>query len=280
MKIYSLIAVIAIIAKGIDCNTEVVTHHAGGRANIDEWGWRQKEEYRSLSEKELQDTVERLRQQLLQGRDIGKVKNALADFGISENDELIATVKRYNFDSPGLAFMADNYDCWNKLVRGEGSIRDVQYLVHEIAEVKELQGIKGETGFDFMGLNFEQMSRKQKKQWKADFHRYYTQSHIKALESEYDFIAKQVSAVINDTIKITRYLVASVDPTRDEARLYMLVDGVPLAEHPNFDSWRQRGQETVEVGKGARERLRIHFKNPTLEELVRAVKQVKSSKIK
>jgi hypothetical protein len=258
---------------------KVVTHHAGGRADIDKCGWKQKEEYSSLSEKELQNTVEQLRHQLLQRRDIRKVKKALADFGISENSELIATVKGYNFDSPGITFMPDNYDCWNKLARGEGTIRDAQYLVHEIAEVRELQRIREQTGFDFMGLNFEQMSRTQKKQWKADFEFYYTQAHRKALESEYDFIAEQVSAVINDTIRITRYLVASVDPTRDEARLYMLLDGVPLEEHSNFDSWRQRGQEPVEVSKGARERLRIYYKNLTLEELVRAVKQVKSSKI-
>lgn len=259
---------------------EVVTHHAGGRADIDKCGWKQKEEYSSLSEKELQNTVEQLRHQLLQRRDIRKVKKALADFGISENSELIATVKRYNFDSPGITFTPDNYDCWNKIVRGKGTIRDAQYLVHEMAEVRELQRIKEQNKFDFMGLNFEQMSRKQKRQWTEDFRRYYMQSHRKALESEYKFIAKQVSAVINDTIQITPYLVASIDFTRSEARVYMLLDGVPLEEHPKFDSWQQCGQKTVEVKKGAKKRLGIRLKNPTLQELVQAVKQVKLKQVK
>jgi hypothetical protein len=239
--------------------------------------WRQRKEYRSLSDRELQETLEQLRQKLLARKDIRKIKKALTDFGISVDEQLIIAVKRYNFDSLGISFMADNYDCWNKLAKGKGTIRDAQYFVHEMEEVKELQKIKDKNDFDFMGLNFEQMSKKQKKQWWADFDRYYNQSHIKALEHEYDFLAEQVSAVINDQIKITRYLVASID-TRKEARLYMLLDEVALEEHPNFNSWRQRGRETVEIGKRVRERLRISSKNPTLEELVGALKQVKLKK--
>jgi hypothetical protein len=239
--------------------------------------WKQKKEYSSLSDRELQKTLEQLRQKLLDRKDIGKIKKALTDFGISVDDQLITAVKRYNFDSLGISFMADNYDCWKKLAKGKGTIRDAQYFVHEMEEVKELQKIKEKTGFDFMGLNFDQMSKREKTQWGADFEFYYKQSHIKALECEYDFLAKQVSAVINDKIKITRYLVASID-TRKEARLYMLLDEVPLEEHANFNSWRQRGRETVEIGKRARERLRISSKNPTLEELVGALKQVKLNK--
>jgi hypothetical protein len=261
--------------KGTDPTAEVATRHGGGRAGIGEWGWRQKEEYSSLSQKELQEKVEELRHQLLQRKDIGRVKNALVDFGIPADDQLIAAVKRYNFDSKGIGFMADNYDCWNRLARGEGTIRDAQYLVHEMTEVRELQRIQQQTGFDFMGTNYEQMTKQQRRAWNADFERYYMQSHRKALESEYDFLAEQVSAATNGRVEIPRNVVASVDPTRGEARSYMLVDGAPLQDHPNFNSWQQRGQETVEIGKGARERLRIRNENPTLAELVQAVKQRK-----
>lgn len=54
----------------------------------------------------------------------------------------------------------------------------------------------------------------------------------------------------------------------------MLVNGVPLSEHKNFQTWRQRATEIVEIGRGAKERLGL-YQNPTLAELIDAVKRQK-----
>lgn len=54
----------------------------------------------------------------------------------------------------------------------------------------------------------------------------------------------------------------------------MLVDGVPLKEHPNFSDWQLRSKEIAELNRNQRMRLRFTI-NPTLAELVRAIKQIK-----
>ena len=152
---------------------------SGGCAGIDDVSWRHKLGSK-YSDENFQETVEQLRQQLLKSRDVKKVKNVLRSLDISVNDELVALVKRYNFDSPGITFTPDNYDAWKRLASVQGSIDDARYFVHEMTEVKELQ----QTGFDFMGSTWANMTRKQKQQWQADFERYYMQAHSKALEAE------------------------------------------------------------------------------------------------
>lgn len=253
---------------GAEHISEVSEGYSGGCANIDEFSWRQKLGY-DLTNDELKEKVEQIRHRLLRSRDIKKVKNALQDCGIVVNDQLVNLVKRYNFDSLGITFTFDNYEAWTKLASGNGTIDDVRYFVHEMTEIKELQ----QTGFDFMGASWDNMTRKQKQQWNSDFEHYYMQAHSKALEAEYDFIAQQVCAVVNDNI-ISRIVAATIDPNRKEARLYMLVDGVPLEQHLNFMSWQQQGNQIVELNQRTREKLRL-YQNPTLSELVGAVKRLK-----
>jgi hypothetical protein len=257
--------------------TEAVEIHSGGCAGIDEIGW-SNNLGTSLSFDKLQAKVEHLRQQLLEKSDVKKVKNTLikceVKCDISKNEQVIALVKRYNFDSPGITFTPDNYNSWMRLANGKCTISDVRYLVHEIAEVEELRRIQQQTGFDFMGTSQDNMTRKRKQQWKTDFEKYYKQAHSKALEAEYDFIADQVSVATNGKISISRTVAAAIDPNRDEARLYMLVEGVPLEEHSNFSDWQLRSKETADINRNQRIRLRF-TRNPTLAELVRAVKEIK-----
>lgn len=263
-----------VLATEAEHATEVVELRSGGCAGIDEIGWSKKLGANLLSD-ELQSKVEHLRQQLLgNNSDVKKVRDALKNYDISVNEQLIALVKRYNFDSPGISFTPDNYDSWTRVANQKGTINDMRYLVHEIEEVEELKRIQQQTGFDFIGTKRDEMTRRQKQQWEADFDTYYRQAHSKALEAEYDFIAKQVSVATNSSIFIQRNVAAAIDPNRDEARLYMLVNGLPLEAHHNFSNWQMRGNETAELTRKQRMHLRITI-NPTLAELVRAVKQIK-----
>lgn len=257
-----------------DENTALVAaQRGGGCARIDELLWREK-----LGLVYSEEKVQELRYQLLQQPDVNKVEKALRNHGFTTssilNKQLLEIVKHYNFDSPGIDFTPSNYYAWKRLADGKGLIDDVRYIVHEIAEVREFQRIQQKTGFDFMGAAWEKMKRRQKTQWQSDFEKYYMQAHSKALEHEYSFIAEQVSNFINHKLPISLIVAAAVDPSRDEARLYMLVEGKLLSEHSNFEYWKQRGNEMVELSQSKLVKLGL-YKNPTLAELVHAVKRVK-----
>lgn len=265
---------------GTDVTSETLELSSGGCAGIDEPGWSHKfgELGIELTPDELEVRVQYLRQQLLQNPDVKNVRDALRNCGVSEREDIIKLVKRYNFDSPGILFTPDNYDSWRKLANNDGTINDARYLVHEIAEVKELERIKQQKQFDYMGKGMKSMTRRQKQEWAIDFKIYYMQAHSKALEAEYEFIANQVSVATNGMISISRIVAAAVDPNRDEARAFMLVDGIVLEKHPNFSIWQQRGEETLQLNRNQRLKLKL-LANPTLVELVRVVKQKRISQL-
>jgi len=255
---------------------EVTVSCSGVCVFIDELAWEQE-----LGDDYSEEKVQELRSKLLRQNNVNKVEKALRNLklpeGISQGKQrkqLIGKVKHYLFDSPGISFTPRNFKAWKKLVSGRGTVTEAEFIIHEIAEIMELQRIQHETGFDFMGTDWEKMSCQQKTQWDSDFQAYYMQAHSKALEHEYDFIAEQVFDLTNRKISIPLPVAASVDPTRQgkEARQYMLVDGVPLQDHHHFESWRQLASEMVELNTKQREKLRLHA-NPTLESLVQAVKQ-------
>ena len=127
-----------------------MTGHSGGRAGLHEKGW--------LRAGYKRDEVEPLRQQLLRHNDVGKVQREMQKLGIRVSRTIIRAVKEYNFDSQGVGFVYGNYKAWRRLATGKGTIGDACYLIHEIAEVEELQQIKRQTGFDFMGRNFKRLS--------------------------------------------------------------------------------------------------------------------------
>jgi hypothetical protein len=190
----------------------------------------------------------------------------------------IQAVKNYVFDSQGIAFTYENYAAWRRLVTGKGVIGDAAFLLHEIAEVKELQRIERETGFDFMGRKaFDSTyprlrSRRERKRWPSDFKRYYREAHNTALKAEYRFIASQVETVTNGVIKISFLQAGAIDPTRrikrglkeTEAALYLLVDGAPMQEHHHFEGWLQRSNEMVALNKKTQRRLRYYLRSTTL----------------
>ncbi|MCG8419605.1 MAG: hypothetical protein MJE77_16865, partial [Proteobacteria bacterium] len=206
--------------------------------------------------------LEAVRQRLLARGDITAVLDTLRAHGVPADRAMVEAVKRYNFDSAGLGFYYDNYAAWNRLARGQAQIRDIQYFVHEMTEVGELQRMQRETGFDFMGKGFEKMTAKRKDMWNADFGRAYGRAHNLALQAEYDFVAREVARLTGNRVRIGRTVAAAIDSTRDEARLHMRVDGVKLVNHSQFPRWQARGREMVELGRGARERLGLPHESP------------------
>jgi len=257
---------------------EVTVSCSGVCVFIDELAWEQE-----LGDDYSEEKVQERRSKLLRQNDVNKVEEVLQNLklpeGISQGNrrkQLIGKVKRYLFDSPGIRFTPRNFNAWKKVVSGGGTVAEAQFIIHEIAEIMELQRIQEKTSFDFMGTDWEKMSCRQKRQWESDFQAYYMQAHSKALEYEYDFVSEQVFHLTNGVISISLPVAASVDPTRQgkEARQYMLVDGVPLQDHRHFESWRQRASATVDLNQRQLMNLRL-YNSPTLEALVQAVKQQK-----
>jgi hypothetical protein len=245
---------------------EIAGLYGGGQRGIDgQW---------TFKEGKTAEEAESIRLEFLNQKDAGRVQNSLSDFGIKADRNLLEAVKKYNFDSKGIVFMKDSYDSWKRLAKREGTVNDARYVVHELRKVRELQKIQQETGFDFMGKNVEKLPREEKNQWRSDFDKYYGEAHSKALETEYDFLAREIKTATNNRTQVSRNIVVASDPTRDEALRNMIVDRKPLNEHSDFYKWQQKGSMPVDVGASARERLGLpKTRNITLKELIDAVKR-------
>ena len=250
--------------------------YGGGRAGIHVDGW-EKSGYNL-------DDLESVRQHLLRQNDIGPVQRAMQQVGITVDRATVQLVKRYNFDSQGIGFIYRNLTAWRRLASGKGTISDAAYMVHEIAEVKELQRIQQQTGFDFIGQGVERLSRRQLGQWKSDFDRYYRLSHSKALEAKYEFVAKEINRYINvPKLKITRLQAAAIDPTRyvkhgtkeTEAARHMFVDGVAMKKHHHYNAWRGRANELLPLTKRGQRKLRHTETQIRVDDLIRLVRHQK-----
>ena len=251
----------------------VIIEVGGGRAGV--------HEYDFANAGYNLDQLESLRQQLLRRNDIGQVQKAMQQLGIKVARNILHAVKRYNFDSQGIGFRYDNYTSWRRLATGSGTIGDAAYLVHEIAEVEELQRIQRQTGFDFMGRNVDALPRSKRLQWPSDFDRYYNEAHSKALSAEYEFVAEQVNRYINDRkLKLTKLQAAAIDPTRrikpsakeTEAAEHMFVNGIIMRNHHHYDAWYRRANELLSLSKALQQRLEYYAQEVKLERLIELVK--------
>ena len=227
------------------------------------------------------DQIEQLRQVLLSRNDYGQVQRALQEIGVSVKRSMIQAIKRYNFDSSGIAYTYENHTAWRRLATSKGTIGDVAYLIHEIAEVEELQRIQSETGFDFMGKSYYQWTKKRRGQWMHDFNRYYYPAHSIALQQEYEFIAEQVNRYIsNPKLNVSRLQAAAIDPTRlsnlrtkeTEAAKHMFVDGVIMKEHRHYGSWCGRTNELIPLSKAIQRRIGYYRDKIMLKNLIAIVK--------
>ncbi|MGB0384760.1 MAG: hypothetical protein ACPGWR_08065 [Ardenticatenaceae bacterium] len=248
--------------------------HGGGRAGVRVDGWQQA----GYNLEEL----ESLRQHFLRQNDIGAVQRAMRQVGISVDRATLHLVKRYNFDSQGIGFSYLNFAAWRRLVSGKGTIGDATYIVHEMAEIKELRGIQQQTSFDFMGKGVQKLPRKPRRRWESDFDRYYKLSHSKALEAEYEFLIKEVNRYVSDPkLKITKLQAAAIDPTRrikgfeTEAARHMFVDGVAMKRHHHYNAWRGRANELVPLNKRGQRKLKVKRTEIRVDDLIRLVRHQK-----
>jgi hypothetical protein len=226
--------------------------------------------------------IEKLHAGLWSRQDINQVRGTLNKLGVEVNSQSLELIKKYNFDSAGIAFDQANYKAWSRLSRGVGTIDDARYIIHEQAEIQALQKVQLETGFDFMGKKYNQLTRKQKETWDADFSRHFEKAHKHALNQEYNFLTKEIQNLTNGEVRLSIPQAAAADLDRagipnkniKETHQDLEIDGYSLGEHPSYAKWRQAGKEKISISSSkVRERLKLPSTGDIrLEELIRAVK--------
>ncbi|WP_163992362.1 annexin [Pyxidicoccus caerfyrddinensis] len=237
----------------------------GGRRGVDMTPWRDAKG-RAITPKQ----IEELRQKLLRQGNLGTIQNQLKLAGVEIDPSELQSIKNYLFDSRGINFTPQNYEAWNRLASGRGTVFDARFIVHEQMELRLLDKVRQETGFDFMGHGWDNMNRQQQIHWQRDFDRYYGQTHARALEVEYDFLVQQLSKFTNGRVNISRTVFAAVDDTWPEGRQKMLVSGIPLQDHRAFPEWKARGTQMVNLGNNrlmTLSSLVAHLKSRPLKEL-------------
>jgi hypothetical protein len=240
--------------------------NTGGRGGVSEWEF--------VKAGIPLERVEGMRQTLLARVDTGRIQHNLQKFGIKADREMIEAVKRYNFDSQGIFMNYTNYAAWNRLAQDKRTVSDAAYIVHEIAEIKMLQRVQQETGFDFIGRTYSEMSRAQKGHWKSTFEQVYHASHRQALEAEYDYIAQMVSNITGNRVRISRYVAAAADKERIEGQMHMFADGVQMKEHTHWTNWATQAKQPVDIGSKTRERLGF-LRNETVS-LTKIIEKVRT----
>lgn len=240
----------------------------GGRAGYCLLGWYKY--YRNITNNE----IEALRLTLLGIDDVNKIRRAVSSRGISASRSEVALVKRYIFNSPGIMFTPENYNAWKALPSDKATIDDVRFFVHELAEVRELQKIQRTKGFNFLGntSNTPQLPPT----WRGDFDTYYIQAHSEALRWEYMYLRDEISALVRR--KIAFVVIAAIDPTRAEGRLYMQEDNIYLLNHPNFQAWANQATQIVPLNARVKKILGVQGDLPK-EEVISRIKRVRLIKL-
>src|SRR5262249_1342269 len=132
--------------------------------------------------------------------EIPAVAKVLRAFGIrTATTKMVEQVFHYNFESAGLSFTYENYAAWTRLATGKGTIGDVRYLVHEMAEIGEFK----KAGFDYMGEGLEIGTPEHIEWYESKFEPQYEAAHSKALFAEYRFLAGEMSKATGGKVKLT-----------------------------------------------------------------------------
>jgi hypothetical protein len=235
----------------------------------------------------LIEGVENVRRQLLQQEDINAVYQSARKLGVRVDRSTLEAIKQYNFNSVGINFNFKNYSKWKRLARGEASVNDAAYLLHEATEVKELQKIQKSEGFDFMGKDFGKMNRTEKALWEDKFEQYYLKAHDNSLKKEYRFISKQIEEVTRGEISLSNdengYLLSAIaEPdksVRSENLRYLSIKGEELGNLSNFSELKARAESPLDLSGDIKQKLGIYSKTVTLEDIVRRVKSMKISRM-
>jgi hypothetical protein len=222
-------------------------------------------------------TLRQLRTDLLaRTDDVLAVGNAVRRLGYPIDDAMVALIKRYNFDSPGIAFARMNYDAWTRLAGGTGTIGDVRYILHEAEEVTRLQAIQRRTGFDFLGTHWERMPPAARARWRNQFSYttsilatdeagedlffhtgHYITAHGYALEREFAFMAEQANRFSGGQAGLTTLEAAAIDMTYSgrNAREFLMVDRVPLGLSDDIVRLQARAGQTIALPRRIRDAL-------------------------
>jgi len=135
-------------------------------------------------------------------------------------------------------------------------------------------GVLQRNGVDFMGDRHTVGTRSHDEWFTRTFEPAYADAHAQALQVEFQFVSEQLARVTESRLQLSPAEVAAVDTVNSEARRYLLVDGVPVAEHPRYAEWRSRAITPVELSPAMRQRIGLpEGRAITLEQLVRAIKQ-------
>jgi hypothetical protein len=214
----------------------------------------------------------RLVRELLGRRDseIDAVMRNLASNGRYHIDRAeLEVVFDYLFQSQGIRLDYVNYAAWRRLSCGAGSVDDVRFVMHELAEQRALRG----AGFtDTLGPSA--ISAESIDQWRNAFQTAYFPAHDRALAVEARFVADEVARRTDGLVRLSAEDVALSDPTRlDEMRTYLHVDGVPVADHPSATRW-QRGDEPVKLSPPIAASLGLR-QDTNIRDVIVAVKRSK-----
>jgi hypothetical protein len=204
--------------------------------------------------------LERMRTGLLAQPDVGLITDRLRRFGAPLDAGTVKRIKQYLFNSPGLGFTRENFEAWQRLSRGQGTVYDARFLVHEAAELAEFDRM----GFDPNPASWGSMGRDPRTRWHRGFlttsssgepSGAYIRAHGVALGREYEFMAGQVRRFAG--ADVLPEVMASVDASASgaNARDYLRIGDNVLREHPSFPQWRARAEEPVPLDGAARARL-------------------------
>jgi hypothetical protein len=192
--------------------------------------------------------------------DIGRVTEAMRRFGIPVDEDMVAAIKTYNFDSPGLRFYSENYYSWGRLAAGTGTIHDARYLVHEAAEIRALRA----SGFDYNPARWAEMGKFARATWHRQFEAAYERAHALALGEEFDFVARQVERLAGGNMRISGPEVIAIeasDPLRrrltsaGDALDRVRIQGQLIPDLPNYGQWLGRAKELVPLDEATRAQL-------------------------
>jgi hypothetical protein len=236
----------------------------------DEWMLK----YPHMVRSRIQLELAKLRLDLVKRRkgEVSQVADVLRTFGIKgATPTAVNAIFGYLFQSAGISLTYENYAAWSRLARGQGTIGDVRFMVHEIAEVAELK----KSSFDFMGKKLEIQSPEHV-QWYTEFEPRYLAAHSKALLAEYRFLAAEISKSTGHRVNLSAEITAAIDPTSIEAHANMFLADAGGGEHPlekdsRFPDWVKRTQEQVDLSSTEAKRLGLPEKT-TLGELLAKIK--------
>jgi Domain of unknown function (DUF4157) len=253
------------------------------------------------------DRVKLLQEKLLaMKRDIAQVKASLELFGLKVSKTTLNEIKQYIFNNPGIEFNRTNYDSWRRLTKGGAELRDAKFIVHEMAEIESMKQKTKDTKFDFFGKDYEKMDNEGRKKWRAQFDLlYYGEqtgknefmggAHSEGLKAEYQFLADYILKLSNGEISLSAPQIAVGDlyripknprdsffydrenwdwSKRKNADVdgYYTFEGVLVKNHHNFELWKSKAGETIEISGNLQKKLGLNTNTPLLSQFIAAVK--------